>query len=115
MLCLTGMKVFFLNYKAEYSSRLPSNDYIDVEPGIYSLSIKGYSDRSGGRFRVRVWVGVFFRSSPAGREEWFLCKRFRFRTSCSMMPGLWFRKIRATDFMLWYLLGQLVSLLVFKN
>lgn len=34
---------FFLNYKAEYASRLPSNDYIDVEPGIYSLSIKGYA------------------------------------------------------------------------
>lgn len=33
---------FFLDYKSAYESRLPSNDYIDVEPGIYSLSIKGY-------------------------------------------------------------------------
>jgi len=39
---------FFLNYRAEYGSRLPSNDYIDVEPGIYSLSVKGYSMLRGG-------------------------------------------------------------------
>lgn len=32
----------FLNYKIEYDSRLPNNDYIDVEPGNYSLSIRGY-------------------------------------------------------------------------
>ncbi|MFJ4068925.1 hypothetical protein ACIPW4_27085 [Pseudomonas sp. NPDC089996] len=38
---------FFLNYKAEYNSRLPSNDYIDVESGFYSLSIKGYSNLRG--------------------------------------------------------------------
>ena len=38
---------FFLNYKAEYGSRLPCNDYIDVEPGAYSLSVKGYSNLRG--------------------------------------------------------------------
>lgn len=34
---------FFLNYKATYECRLPNNDYIEVEPGIYSLSIRGYT------------------------------------------------------------------------
>ncbi|WP_191831534.1 hypothetical protein [Pseudomonas fluorescens] len=33
---------FFLNYKLRYGSRLPSNDYIEVESGLYSLTIKGY-------------------------------------------------------------------------
>lgn len=33
---------FFLNYKENYSSRLPSNDYLDVHPGLYSVTIAGY-------------------------------------------------------------------------
>lgn len=38
---------FFLNYKSEYNSRLPNNDYIDVHPGVYSLSVKGYKNLGG--------------------------------------------------------------------
>lgn len=34
---------FFLDYRAQYDSRLPSNDHIDVEPGMYSLTIRGYA------------------------------------------------------------------------
>jgi len=38
---------FFLNYKAEHCSRLPNNDYVDVKPGLYSLSVKGYAGLRG--------------------------------------------------------------------
>lgn len=33
---------FFLNYKANYDSRLPCNDYLDVTAGFYSVTISGY-------------------------------------------------------------------------
>jgi len=34
---------FFLNYKANYDSRLPGNDFLEVKSGLYSLTIKGYA------------------------------------------------------------------------
>lgn len=34
---------FFLSYKAKHGSRLPSNDFLEVEPGLYSLTINGYT------------------------------------------------------------------------
>ncbi|UFH51286.1 hypothetical protein [Pseudomonas sp. KNUC1026] len=34
---------FFLNYKARLSDRLGNNDYLDIEPGFYSLSITGFN------------------------------------------------------------------------
>jgi len=33
---------FFLNYMARYGERLSNNDFIDVDPGLYDLTIKGY-------------------------------------------------------------------------
>ncbi|HDS1744161.1 MULTISPECIES: hypothetical protein [Pseudomonas] len=33
---------FFLNYKENYDSRLPSNDFLEVESGVYNLTINGY-------------------------------------------------------------------------
>ncbi|AVB22795.1 MULTISPECIES: hypothetical protein [Pseudomonas syringae group] len=33
---------FFINYKANYEQRLPSNDYIEVLSGLYNMTIKGY-------------------------------------------------------------------------
>jgi len=33
---------FFLNYKENYGSRLSNNDFLEVGPGFYSLTINGY-------------------------------------------------------------------------
>ncbi|MCQ3028234.1 hypothetical protein NLO74_19775 [Pseudomonas tremae] len=35
---------FFINYKLNYEQRLPSNDYIDVLSGLYSMTIKGCTE-----------------------------------------------------------------------
>lgn len=37
-------KEFFTNYRAKCAESLGNNDYLDVESGFYSLSIKGYKN-----------------------------------------------------------------------
>lgn len=33
---------FFLNYQVHYDTRLPGNDYIELDAGLYDLTVNGY-------------------------------------------------------------------------
>jgi hypothetical protein len=61
---------FFLNYKARLSDRLGNNDYLDVSPGLYALSITGFSELHEG-FPLNVYeLGInAVESLPVLSEE----------------------------------------------
>lgn len=49
---------FFLNYKARLSERLGNNDYLDIMPGLYALSLTGLRQLSAGDFQKVYQLGV---------------------------------------------------------
>ena len=61
---------FFLNYKARFSERLENNDYLDISPGLYALSVAGFSELNEG-FPRRVYeLGITaVESLPVMRDE----------------------------------------------
>ncbi|WP_257153536.1 hypothetical protein [Pseudomonas sp. ICMP 561] len=61
---------FFLNYKARLSDRLANSDYLDISPGLYALSITGFSELNEG-FPSSVYeLGITtVESLPVVRDE----------------------------------------------
>ncbi|SHM65730.1 hypothetical protein SAMN05216593_102198 [Pseudomonas asturiensis] len=49
---------FFLNYKARLPERLGNNDYLDILPGLYALSITGFSLLNEGLPRKVYELGI---------------------------------------------------------
>jgi len=51
-------KEFFLNYRENYASRMPSNDFLDIPAGLYELELRGYkglkTSTSGLGYGVKV-------------------------------------------------------------
>lgn len=61
---------FFLNYKARLSERLANNDYLDILPGLYALSITGLSELNEGFSRSVYELGITaVESLPVVRDE----------------------------------------------
>lgn len=61
---------FFLNYKVRLSERLENNDYLDISPGLYALSITGFSELNEGAPRRVYELGMTaVESLPVVRDE----------------------------------------------
>lgn len=61
---------FFLNYKSRLSERLGNNDYLDILPGLYALSITGLNELNDGYNRRVYELGITaVESLPVVRDE----------------------------------------------